>query len=327
MSDWAEFRHFKFLLAIAEYSGFRAAAQHLHTTEPNLSVQAKQFQEMFGIRLFERNQHGRIQLTETGRAFKAIARGLLDHREEALSALIAIEKGEISSLNLGCAPCVVPEVFRVARELHTELLPECLIRPSHGNSSELMDDILSGEIDSAIIGLPVASEELQAVEVRRDRMVVCLRNDHPLASQLTLRPLEMKNDSVILPHPQRNPVAHARMVHFLEGAGISIRDYARASHPSETQRLVKDGFGIGFLREGTEVDRDLTTRPITGVDWTVGTNLVYHKLRHPKTIPVLARHLKNRFQGWVEEPVDHPVRGKRRTRSEYAGAEQLTLLD
>jgi len=45
MNDWAEFRHFKYLLAIAEHKGFRAAAEYLHTAQPNLSAQAKQFQD------------------------------------------------------------------------------------------------------------------------------------------------------------------------------------------------------------------------------------------------------------------------------------------
>jgi hypothetical protein len=39
----------------------------------------------------------------------------------------------------------------------------------------------------------------------------------------------------------------------------------------------------------------LTTRPIAGVDWTVDTAFVYNKELHPKTVPVLARHLKRRL--------------------------------
>ena len=108
---WAEFRHFKYLLAIAEFKGFRAAAEHLHTAEPNLSVQAKQFEEMFGIRLFNRTPSGRIQLTETSVAFKAIARELLKARDEAIAALVSVERGEIESLRFGCASCITRDIF------------------------------------------------------------------------------------------------------------------------------------------------------------------------------------------------------------------------
>jgi|SRR6266550_7680223 DNA-binding transcriptional LysR family regulator len=103
MNDWAEFRHFKYLLAIAEHKGFRAAAEYLHTAQPNLSAQAKQFQDFSDVHLFRKGKDGRIKLTATGVAFKSIAQGILDARDEAIAALVAIERGEIRALKFGCA--------------------------------------------------------------------------------------------------------------------------------------------------------------------------------------------------------------------------------
>ena len=74
MYDWAEFRHFRYLLAILEKQGFRAAAEILHTAQPNLSIQARQFQENASVRLFRRTRNGRIRPTEAGIAFMAMAR-------------------------------------------------------------------------------------------------------------------------------------------------------------------------------------------------------------------------------------------------------------
>jgi DNA-binding transcriptional LysR family regulator len=84
MNDWAEFRHFKYLLAIAEHSGFRAAAEYLHTAQPNLSAQAKQFQDFSAVHLFRKGKDGRIKLTATGIAFKSIAQGYLTHEMKRL---------------------------------------------------------------------------------------------------------------------------------------------------------------------------------------------------------------------------------------------------
>ena len=53
MYDWAELRHFRYLLAILERQGFRVAAEELHTSQPNLSVQARQFQENASVRLYK----------------------------------------------------------------------------------------------------------------------------------------------------------------------------------------------------------------------------------------------------------------------------------
>jgi hypothetical protein len=59
-------------------------------------------------------------------------------------------------------------------------------------------------------------------------------------------------------------------------------------------RLNKHGFAL--IREGTLLEQDLVARRQNGVDWTVDIAVIYHKQRHPKTIPVLVRILKRNFQ-------------------------------
>jgi len=59
--------------------------------------------------------------------------------------------------------------------------------------------------------------------------------------------------------------------------------------------LPDGGHGFALIREGTSLDEELTTRPIAGVDWTVDTALIYHKVRHPKTVPILVKRLIKQF--------------------------------
>jgi hypothetical protein len=51
-----------------------------------------------------------------------------------------------------------------------------------------------------------------------------------------------------------------------------------------------------MIREGTNLDEELTTHPIAGVDWTVDTALIYHKVRHPKTVLILIKRLMKQFR-------------------------------
>lgn len=305
MNDLAEFRHFRYLLAIVEHKGFRAAAEHLRTAEPNLSVQARQFQEAFAIQLFKRGKNSRIELTETGVAFRAIAQGVLDARDDAIAALIAIENGQVRSLNLGCAPFVDPEVLRVACEIHKEVAPSCPIRPTHGDAVQLVQELVLGEIDAAIITMPVNDSRLCVQAIRRDRLVACLRADHPLAEKAAVLPADLQDNLAILYHPQRHPGAHKLLLELLGKAGVQIDEFSRASHPTELQSLVKAGYGLALISAGTALETGLTTRPIAGVDWAIDTAFVYNKELHPKTIPVLARHLKRRLTA-VPIKVDGP---------------------
>lgn len=334
MYDWAELRHFRYLLAILERQGFRAAAEQLHTAQPNLTVQARQFQENASIRLFQKMKNGRIRPTETGIAFISLARLLLETRDEVIDALIAIERGEIGAVRFGCAPLVDQSLFRSFCGLHKEILPDCSIRPTHADPAQLAEEVVSGTVDAAIVTLPLKRSDLCIDEIRTDRLVVCLRRDNPLARKATLSVIDLQQNLAVLYHPQRHPDAHEMLLEWLADAGVKIDEYSLASHPSEMQMLVKEGYGFTLIREGTPLDDELTTRPIAGVDWTVNTAVIYHKQRHPKTIPILVKKLRRQSRG--ESKGGGPVTfsgsletfssGRKPPQSAKSGAAQLALL-
>ncbi len=296
MYDWAEFRHFLYLLKILEKGGFRRAAEELHTSQPNLTVQARRFQDRASVRLFRKMKDGRIRPTETGIAFITLARPLLELREEVIDALVAIERGEIGLVRFGSTPLVDPSLFRSFCALHKELLPQSSVRPTHGDAAQLAKEVLDGTVDAAIVTLPLTHSDLHVEELRRDRIVVCLRKDHPLAAKTAFQVSDLQHNLSIIYHPERHPDAHLRLLELLGDAGISLEEHSCASHPSELQNLVKEGHGLALVREGTLLEEGLITRRLNGVDWTVDTAVIYHKQRHPQTVPILVRKLKRNIQ-------------------------------
>lgn len=295
MHEWAELRHFRYLLAVLEKRGFRAAAEQLHTAQPNLSVQARQFQENASVRLFRKLRNGGIRPTESGVAFIALARLLLETVDEVLDALQAIERGDIRSVRLGWVPLANPNLFQDVCAAHKEILPACPVRPTHGDTLQLVEEVIAGTVDAAVVTLPLSHPDLFIEELRKDRLVVCLRRDDPLALKASLHPLDLQGNLAVLYHPQRHPDAHQRLVRLLADAGVRIDDYSCASHPLEVQGLVRDGHGFALVREGMNVQEELTTRPISGVDWTIDTAVIYHKVRHPKTIPLVVKKLRRQL--------------------------------
>jgi DNA-binding transcriptional LysR family regulator len=296
MYDWAEFRHFLYLLTILEKGGFRVAAEELHTSQPNLTVQARRFQDHASVRLFRKSKNGRIGPTETGMAFVSLAQLVLEIREEVIDALIAIERGEIGMIRFGSTPLVDQNLFRSFCKLHKELLPRTAVRPTHGDAPQLAQETLEGMIDAAIVTLPLAHPDLHIEELCRDRIVVCLCRDHPLAAKSVLQASDLQDNLAVIYHPHRHPDAHLRLLELLSDAGVALGDYSCASHPSEMQNLVKEGHGLALIREGTALEEGLVTRRLSGVNWTVDTAVIYHKQRHPKTVPVLVRMLKRAIQ-------------------------------
>ncbi|MFC5861812.1 LysR family transcriptional regulator [Acidicapsa dinghuensis] len=292
MYDWAEFRHFLYLQKVLEKGGFRIAAEELHTSQPNLTVQARRFQDHASVCLFRKLKNGQIRPTETGIAFITLARLVLEVREEVIDALVAIERGEIGIVRFGSTPLVDQDLFRNFCALHKELLPRIAVRPTHGDAVLLAKEILDGTVDAAMITLPFTHPDFHIVELRGDKIVVCLRRDHPLAAKPVLQVSDLRGNLTVIYHPQRHPDAHLRLLELLSDAGVTLDGYSCASHPSEMQTLVKEGHGLALMREGTSLEEGLTTRYLTGVNWTVDTAIIYHKQRYPKTIPVLVKRLK-----------------------------------
>jgi DNA-binding transcriptional LysR family regulator len=250
MYEWAEFRHFKDLFTILESRGFRPAAERLFTAQSNLSSHTKQFQDAASVRLYDKLKGGRIRPTDTGVAFTFIARDVLKTRMEAIEALIAIDRGDIAAVGFGCSPLVDPVLFNDFCQIHKEFLPTCQIRPERSDTTQLIDEVMTGVIDAAIVTLPIENAALRIEELRRDRLVVCLRKDHPLAVKGCLLPMDLKSNLRIVYHPQSHSQAHTRLLELLEDVGVKVENYSRASHPTEIQMLARDGYGFALVREG-----------------------------------------------------------------------------
>jgi hypothetical protein len=111
MNDLAEFRHFKYLLEILVEESLRSAAENLHTTAPNIYKQGQEFQEHFHLRLYFKLRDNRIKRSKTGTALIAVARDILEHRDQAVAFLQAVENCAIDTLRLGNGTFVDKELF------------------------------------------------------------------------------------------------------------------------------------------------------------------------------------------------------------------------
>jgi DNA-binding transcriptional LysR family regulator len=302
MYEWAEFRNIQYLHTILKLKGFRAAAEQLHITQPNLSLQARQFQEQASVHLYKKTANGHFELTNVGVAFAFMAKHLLEARDEMFQTLMALEHGDITSVRFGCSPLAEQSLFDEFCQMHRELLPDCPIHLQQSDTIELIEAVIAGDIDAAIVTLPLENPALRIEEIHRDRLVVCLRQDDPLASKKALEPADLEGRLTIFYHPQHHPAAHRKLLEMLGTEGVHVEDFSRASHPTAMQRMVKGGYGVALLQEGTILESELTTRPINGVDWTVDTVVIYHQQHHPKTIPVLVRHFTDKLRKAEKRP-------------------------
>src|SRR6201987_5097755 len=71
----------EYVVAVATYKSFVAAAEKCFVTQPTLSMQIQKLEDELGILLFDRNKHP-ISVTELGEAIVAQARVVLSSCEQ-----------------------------------------------------------------------------------------------------------------------------------------------------------------------------------------------------------------------------------------------------
>ncbi len=88
--------------------------------------------------------------------------------------------------------------------MHKEIMPTCAIRPTHGDTVLLAEEVLAGVVDAAFVTLPLKHPDLRIEEIRRDRLVVCLRRDDALASKPALQATDLQDNLAVLYHPNHS---------------------------------------------------------------------------------------------------------------------------
>jgi hypothetical protein len=100
MSDLVEFRHLKYIVAVAEAATITRAAERLFLAQPSLSKQIKDFEDVLGFPIFVRTRQG-VRITPAGQMIVAYAREALLKRTKIIAMARAVHRGEVPPFRLG----------------------------------------------------------------------------------------------------------------------------------------------------------------------------------------------------------------------------------
>jgi DNA-binding transcriptional LysR family regulator len=121
MSDLLEFRHFKYLIAVAEEKNISRAAKRLFLAQPSLSIQLKSIEDALSIELLIRVPKG-VKLTPAAEVLIAGARQILALRDEVVAAARASHHGTIAPLRIGFSPFIDCALLQMVCSAHTQRL-------------------------------------------------------------------------------------------------------------------------------------------------------------------------------------------------------------
>jgi DNA-binding transcriptional LysR family regulator len=166
-----EIRQLRAFVAIAETGTFTAAAERVHVTQAAISMQIRQLELETGAKLFVRAPR-RVILTEAGEKLLDRAQLILREYDAALDEMAALTGAEKGRMRIGSASAMVsadplPQILGELRNTH----PGVETSVASGTSEDLVQRILSGELDAAFVSLPVDARGVQTEMLSEDSLV------------------------------------------------------------------------------------------------------------------------------------------------------------
>jgi DNA-binding transcriptional LysR family regulator len=157
----------------------------------------REVEEALGTGLFER-QPRRIGLTNAGRLFVREAKRSLEQSRRTVSLVRAFAKQEIQPLSIGISSLSAPVYFQTAIEQARKTIPVISIAVGTANTPELIRDLLRGDLDLAIVDLPVRERGLRVRLLFSEALVAVLSEKFSTSQQTTIQLSALRNMPMVL---------------------------------------------------------------------------------------------------------------------------------
>ena len=165
---------------VAELGSFSRAADHLSLRQPTVSAHIQELETKLGSKILNRLGRGVVP-TPIGRVLFERAKALLAFKRETLATLSQIQGRVEGELLLGGSNIpgeyILPPKIGAFIAKYPEVKPILRI----GDSAEIVQAVLDGEVELGFIGFMGKDRRLSFQKLWKDEMVLTVPRNHPLA--------------------------------------------------------------------------------------------------------------------------------------------------
>lgn len=282
-----ELRHIRYFMAVASEMNFTAAAKKLNIAQPPLSRQIQDLEEELGVKLFIRKHHA-LQLTEEGALFKQYAIQILDLVEKSTEDIQEMNHGLQGTIYIASVEGHAPRLLAEWISNFHKINPHVQYNLWNGNSDDVINRVMNGLCDMAVIMEPHNAEGIEAIPVYSEPWIAIIPADNPLAKQPgdTIELSALSEYELIIPsRPSRldeiyswfqgnakKPVIRCKIAHLLSAYELSRLGVGITIYPASASNLA--------------VADDVRIKKIVNPSVTASYILIWNKYR---TLPHVAK--------------------------------------
>jgi len=293
-----EFQQLEQFVAVARAKNFTRAAEELNLSQPALSRAIQKLEDQLGQPLFERKPR-EVVLTDLGEVLLERAKEILKFVEDTFSVLSdAAQHGRI---RLGAIPTIAPYFLPSLLRGFGEEHPTISVMVQEDTTDNLIKRCSHGEIDLAILALPVIAKYLEVEPLFDEELFLLVPSGHPLETrgEITAEAVEefpfiMLNEANCL---SDNIASYCRQ------QSVQPVTVERISQIATVQELVALSHGVSIVpemaRRFDDSDRRIY-RSFSGEKPTRTVAMMWNPYRYQsKWVKALMEHLREQSRGEV----------------------------
>ncbi|WP_375254205.1 LysR substrate-binding domain-containing protein [Yoonia sp.] len=155
-------RQLRYFEALVKHGHFGRAAEACAISQPALSVQIKELEQNLGNPLFDRGPR-QVRLTAFGQDWALRVRDILRAVDELGEMARAAQSGMLGRLRIGVIPTIAPYLLPPLIGQLAQRYPALSLDVRETVTPKLLEELGDGQIDTAIVALPVNEPAFQEV--------------------------------------------------------------------------------------------------------------------------------------------------------------------
>jgi LysR family hydrogen peroxide-inducible transcriptional activator len=237
-------RQLRYFDALAGHSHFGRAATACGISQPALSMQIKELEGALGAVLVERGAR-QIRLTKFGEQAVLRVRDLLRSVDELGDSARASRDRFTGRLRIGMIPTIAPYLLPTVIGNLTRTHPELDLHVREALTSKLIQELVEGRLDTAIVALPVSEPSLAEIELFAENFLLVRPGEDagtPVPSRETLREMRL----LLL---EEGHCFRDQALSFCNVQSALPRETLDASSLSTLVQMVSAGMGLTLIPE------------------------------------------------------------------------------
>ncbi len=261
-----EMHQVRYFLALCETFNFTRAAKQCGVAQPSLTRAIKKLEDELGGELFRR-ERTRTHMTDLARLVRPHLTQILEANQAVRAEAHGFKNLDKAPLRLGVMCTIGPaRMVGYFNRLRQEI-SALDVSLTEGSGQEMVDDLLAGNRDIALVGLPRFPDRLDVRPLYTERYVIAFPRGHRFERMngVSLKDLDQED------YLER---VNCEAPHYFDAAGLEapeVRVRYRSEREDWIQGMVMAGLGCSMVPEYLPIMPGLATRPLldTGLTRTV----------------------------------------------------------